>query len=213
MDKNPKTLVFACLLAGILLLSDGTGCTMNFWGRRTGIVGGELTGAVTDTLLYVDGCDDLNLFATTEESDIMLNLELSNPLQAMAAAHHRLETLVLDDPSAFTLTLWRGNDLYELPCDYGGYYYYYYYDDDEPSQDTSDEPWSPGGAAWETYTFTDGSIRVHLTAQRRRWDPQRDTIHAKAVMQDVTLTNPENGATVFIDGLIMQTYVYQWYWY
>lgn len=189
------------------------GCTMNFWSLRTGILDGEITGDLNTTLVYAEGCNDLNLFATNNQSNAMLLLELKEPLQQMADANHRLETIVVDERDDFSLTLWRGRDLYNIPCDYAydsyyDYYGYYGYGYDEPTED-------PGGgiAAREAYTYTAGTIRLHLTAQRRRWDARQDTVHAKTVLQDVTLTHTETGETVFVDGLIMQTYVYQWYWY
>jgi hypothetical protein len=191
------------------------GCTPNFWSLRTGIEGGEVEGSVEASMLWSDGCNDATIFAINEQETALLMFEMTDLLRQMNDDNKRLETLVLGGEDDFSLTLQTGRNLYSLPCynEYYGYYdsYEYYYDsygetEEAAGKDYEDEP-------EREFRYASGDIRLNLTAKSRHWDYYDDPVHAKLLLDGVTLVEPGTGATVSISGMLVQTYIYQWYWY
>jgi hypothetical protein len=178
------------------------GCTPNFWSLRTGVQGGELSGDVETALTYGDGCNDLTVYAMNDAGTALLMLSMSGPIERMSDENRRLETLLVSAEEDFTLTLQTGQDLYRIPC---GYDSYYWYDSDSAEQ--------PDGGVQQTWLYESGDIRMTLTGQGRRWDYYDDPVHVKLTLQDVVLADPVTGQVVTLDGMMIQTYIYQWYWY
>jgi len=183
------------------------GCTANFWSLSTGIQEGEITGSIETRLEYPEGCNDLTLFAFSENGNITLELSVDGLLQQMNDNNERLKTHILEEEESFSLTLTRGQGA--NPC-YGDYYYYdyYYYYGEDPRE----EP-EPAEQFEQEFVYRSGRVRLDLTARRRNWDFYDDSVHTKVYFQDVTLEDPQSGETVSIPGMVMQTYIYQWYWY
>ena len=190
------------------------GCTPNFWSLRTGVEGGAVEGSVEATLVWSDGCDDLTVFAMDEEDSALLIFEMSGPILDMHEDRDRLRTHVLSADDDFTLTVHTGQNLYSKVCQ--NEHYGYYYDSTDAWDDT--EGGSGGGSpppSERVFEYVSGDVRMHLTAERRRWSYSglNDPVHVKLLLDDITLVEAETGAAVSVPGMMIQAYIFQSFWY
>ena len=158
--------------------------------------------------MWPDGCDDLTVFAISEEDNALLIFEMSGPILTMHEDRDRLETHVLSEGDGFTLTFHTGENLYSKACQNGYYGYYDYERDDTEGEDGGGSP-APEERVFE---YVSGDVRMHLTAKRRRWHYNNAPVHAKLLLNDITLVEAETGAAVSIPAMMIQTYIYQSYW-
>lgn len=192
-------------LATLVVIS---GCTANFWGLRTGVLGGAVTGDIEGRLTYADGCNDLDVLGINDDGDLRLKLSMIGPLDAMHSDKDRLRTLLVDKEESFTLILQSGTGLYTSEC-YGDYDDDYYYGYEEDPYDSD----SYGEEVRSEYVYASGDIRMSVTARSRRWDFLDDPVHVKLHMEDMTFVERETGEEVYMDSAILQTYIYQWYYW
>lgn len=199
------------LLTTAVMITALWGCTPNFWSLRTGVEGGAVEGSVEATLVWSNGCDDLTVFAMDEEDSTLLIFEMSGPILDMHEDRDRLRTHVLSADDDFTLTVHTGQNLYGKVCQND--YYGYYYDSTDAWEDT--EVGSGGSQApnERVFEYASGDVRMHLTAPRRRWRYSEAPVHVKLLLDDITLVEAETGAAVSVPGMMIQTNIYQPYWY